>query len=541
MSDYEDEYYQEEESEVEYKDEDDERECERYESPPKSPDRSSSSSNSSSSNVSYHGDRSDEDGRYEDLGYRSEHESNGFGNPAAMGIMTGMMGNLMGGGNGVSNRETRGNYHQAPSGQSQNGYNGYQNDYQQGGYNQNMYGKEGYLYQQQDYGGNEHGNGGYCGGYPHPGPPTQQYEPTNAGYAPSPAPYAGQQQYYSGYQANKDDNGMPHPQHFGPEFYDRQTGQVAQAYFEYSRCNGRRKALLIGINYIGSDAQLAGCINDVHNVQKFITERYGYQLYDIVMLTDDMNDARTMPTRDNIIKAMKWLVDGAQRDDALFFHYSGHGTQREDINGDEQDGQDEAICPVDYETAGLLIDDDSKNHPTILPHELLVRPLPSGCRLTAIFDSCHSATVMDLPYVYATDGTVKEPDLLAEASEGLLGAGMDILRGDTGGIMTSLFGAAKSAWAANKAGEMTKKTKTSPADVLMWSGCKDNQTSADVQEDGEATGAMSYAFISALNKRPNQSYQELLIAIRDEMKGKYTQKPQLSACHPIDTRLQFLA
>lgn len=74
MSDYEDEYYQDEESEVEYKDDDDERECERCGSPPQSPDRSSSNS---SSNVSYHGDGSDEDGRYEDLGYRSEHESNG--------------------------------------------------------------------------------------------------------------------------------------------------------------------------------------------------------------------------------------------------------------------------------------------------------------------------------------------------------------------------------------------------------------------------------------------------------------------------------
>lgn len=42
--------------------------------------------------------------------------------------------------------------------------------------------------------------------------------------------------------------------------------------------------------------------------------------------------------------------------------------------------------------------------------------------------------------------------------------------------MTSLFGAAKSAWAANKAEEKTKRTKTSPADVVMWSGCKDNQT-----------------------------------------------------------------
>ncbi|WVO21757.1 uncharacterized protein IAS62_003069 [Cryptococcus decagattii] len=235
----------------------------------------------------------------------------------------------------------------------QNRYNGYQNYYQQAGYNQNMYGQEGYLYQQQDHGGNEYGNGGYGGGYPHPGPPPQQYEPTNAGYAPWPAPYAGQQQYGSSYRANKDDNGRPHPQHFGPEFYDRQTGQVAQAYFEYSRCNGRRKALFIGINYTGSD-QLAGCINDVHNVQKFITERYGYQLNDIVMLTDDMKDARTMPTRDNIIKAMKWLVDGAQRDDALFFLLD-----MTPIDGDEQDGQDEAICPVDYETASLLIDDDT--------------------------------------------------------------------------------------------------------------------------------------------------------------------------------------
>lgn len=31
-------------------------------------------------------------------------------------------------------------------------------------------------------------------------------------------------------------------------------------------------------------------------------------------------------------------------------------------------------------------------------HTLLVKPLPAGCRLTAIFDSCHSGTVMDLPY-----------------------------------------------------------------------------------------------------------------------------------------------
>jgi hypothetical protein len=33
---------------------------------------------------------------------------------------------------------------------------------------------------------------------------------------------------------------------------------------------GRRKALLIGINYTGSSSALRGCINDAHNVQKFL-------------------------------------------------------------------------------------------------------------------------------------------------------------------------------------------------------------------------------------------------------------------------------
>ena len=39
------------------------------------------------------------------------------------------------------------------------------------------------------------------------------------------------------------------------------------------------------------------------------------------------------------------------------------------------------------------------------------------------------------------------------------------------------------------------------------------------------------AFIAALTKYPQQSYQQLLVSIREEMKGRYTQKPQLSACH----------
>ncbi|WVN88956.1 uncharacterized protein L203_104171 [Cryptococcus depauperatus CBS 7841] len=515
MSDYSDEgYYEERDSGLNE---------DRY-SEPRSPARSdhkSSSSSDSSSERSRHsrsGSEKSYRGQEEEKYGRGRQEFSeglgGLGNAAAIGMVTGMMGNLMGGGGGHGqNRAADTGYADGYGGYPQNNCNHNQNqDYQQG-----------------------YGNNGYReAGYDYPtGPPPQQYEPTAAGYV-APAPFNAQQPHpYPNANYNYGDSGQRKVQHYGPQFTDPKTGEVAQAYFEYSQCVGKRKALLIGVNYFGSSAELAGCINDVHNVQKFITANYGYRPENIVILTDDMNDPRTMPTRDNIIRAMKWLVSGAERDDALFFHYSGHGTQTEDVNGDEVDDDDEAICPVDYESAGLLIDDDI--------HELLVTPLPAGCRLTAIFDSCHSATVMDLPYVYSINGTIKEPDLMAEASQGLLSTGMDILKGDTGGIMSSLFGAAKQVWEAKQADEKTKQTKTSPADVIMWAGCRDDQTSADTQEAGKATGAMSYAFIAALNKNPQQTYIQLLNSIREEMKGKYTQKPQLSACHPIDTSLMFVA
>lgn len=55
----------------------------------------------------------------------------------------------------------------------------------------------------------------------------------------------------------------------------------------------------------------------------------------------------------------------------------------------------------------------------------------------------------------------------------------------------------------------------------------------DANIAGQATGAMSWAFISALKKNPQQSYVALLNSIRDELESKYTQKPQLSCSHPL--------
>ena len=48
--------------------------------------------------------------------------------------------------------------------------------------------------------------------------------------------------------------------------------------------------------------------------------------------------------------------------------------------------------------------------------------------------------------------------------------------------------------------EKTKQTRTTEADVIQFSGCKDEQTSADAMIGGQATGAMSYALITCLQK-----------------------------------------
>ena len=275
--------------------------------------------------------------------------------------------------------------------------------------------------------------------------------------------------------------------------------------FQYSNCTGRRKALLIGINYFGQRGQLRGCINDTAQMSSYLNSNFGYAREDMVILTDDQQNQMSQPTKQNMIRAMQWLVRDARPNDSLFFHYSGepctarapvvaatdtstpgHGGQTPDLDGDEDDGYDEVIYPVDFRQVGHIVDDEM--------HDIMVKPLLPGVRLTAIFDSCHSGTALDLPYIYSTQvrapptltsapliscaqGVLKEPNLAKEAGLGLLSAISAYGRGDLGGIASTAMGLFKQVTTGEGAREKAIMTKTSPADVIMWSGSKDDQTS----------------------------------------------------------------
>ncbi|KAG2212989.1 hypothetical protein INT46_011490 [Mucor plumbeus] len=410
-----------------------------------------------------------------------------------------------------------------------------QDDQEEGSYQQSSYSKT--TYHTSSYSSNSHGYSSYADGedgadpnfteedYSHPNPNYPQPPESKHNPGPDPVEY--------GSMATHHTEDIP-----GNEFFlhvDPTVENEDMPDFELSNCRGKKRALLIGINYTGTSNELNGCINDVANIKEFLMSLYDFQEKDMVILTDDREEDKFRPTRNNIIAAMQWLVNDAEPDDSFFLHYSGHGGRVHDIHSDEDDNFDETIYPLDFQEfegeSGQLKDDDM--------HNLLVKPLPPKCRLTCIFDSCHSGTVLDLPYVYSTRGEIKEQNLFKHAGKGIFTAGIAYARGDKDGALSSIMSLGKQLLEARNVSDQARRKNTSQADVVMFSGCKDDQTSADASEAGKATGAMSYAFTTTLRKNPNQSYQELLNSVRDILRDKYSQRPQMSSSHPIDVNLEF--
>mmetsp|Transcript_24321 Transcript_24321/g.67744 ORF Transcript_24321/g.67744 Transcript_24321/m.67744 type:complete len:324 (-) Transcript_24321:403-1374(-) len=165
--------------------------------------------------------------------------------------------------------------------------------------------------------------------------------------------------------------------------------------------SGTARAVMIGINYVGQNGELRGCHNDVGNMKEYIKDCHGFEEQNITVLMDDGN--HTNPTHDNILAAYKEIVAASEPGDVVFLHYSGHGGKLKDDDGDEQDGYDETLVPLDYHNAGQIRDDDLFN--------TLVAPMPEGVFCTSIMDCCHSGTVLDLPYVFVADGEEQEMHL----------------------------------------------------------------------------------------------------------------------------------
>lgn len=158
--------------------------------------------------------------------------------------------------------------------------------------------------------------------------------------------------------------------------------------------SGTCRAVIIGINYVGQNGELSGCHNDANNMMEYLINEHGFQSENMTILMDDGENEE--PTRENILNAFKNLVNSSEAGDACFLHYSGHGGKVRDDDGDEEDGYDETLIPVDYQSAGQIRDDDV--------FTTLVGAMPAGVTLTCLMDCCHSGSILDLPFKFVADG-----------------------------------------------------------------------------------------------------------------------------------------
>jgi hypothetical protein len=134
-----------------------------------------------------------------------------------------------------------------------------------------------------------------------------------------------------------------------------------------SNCTGKKRALLIGINYFGQQGELNGSISAVKALQPFLMSRYNFAQNDILLLVDDHDDDKLLPTRKNMLTAMRWLVHDAQPHDSLFFYFAGHGGRVKDLKNEEVDVFDSTILPMDHRMMGEIVD----NVPLPLQHSVV--------------------------------------------------------------------------------------------------------------------------------------------------------------------------
>ena len=147
-------------------------------------------------------------------------------------------------------------------------------------------------------------------------------------------------------------------------------------------------ALLIGINYKGiEDSELTGCIDDVIRMRDMLINELGYQSQNITILRDDTDNRDLYPTRNNIMRKMEEFVTDKTVDDDLWFHYSGHGSLRRDRSNDEKENIDSVVIPNDFQTNGVILDDDIYS---------IIKNVKG--KLFLLFDCCHSGSICDLPW-----------------------------------------------------------------------------------------------------------------------------------------------
>lgn len=155
-----------------------------------------------------------------------------------------------------------------------------------------------------------------------------------------------------------------------------------------------RWAVIVGIDYYPSDHCLLGSVFDARTMKHYLEERAAP--VDTVILTATtpsasssgrpVEKAESWPTQANVLSALERILDIARPGDLVYFHYSGHGTQR------PSDGPDSS-----GELALVLFEDNEIGSSYLKGRHLagtLRKMVDKGLVVTLVLDCCFSGSVV---------------------------------------------------------------------------------------------------------------------------------------------------
>ncbi|KIJ61561.1 hypothetical protein HYDPIDRAFT_31169 [Hydnomerulius pinastri MD-312] len=314
-----------------------------------------------------------------------------------------------------------------------------------------------------------------------------------------------------------------------------------------------KRALLIAVR----DIKVRGfpILHNAHRnakeLQRLLIDKFGYSPDKVVVMMDRKGvDKELWPTLSNIKKQIQRFVRGVSPGDHLFFYYSGHGHQVTCDHHTETDGLDEVI----YACTGRHIKDNDLK-------KILVNPLPSGCKLFALWDSCHSKTILDLDH-HSCNEPGCDAGLVPTVRKGLSNVpqailkmhfprskqhalsdsitskprGRPVARGSvTITALSTEASPSRSKWIpfteafsgslqrylspqswfkCDGKCEMPKEGGKDRAHVISLSACKDNEMAFD---DNAKNETVTTFFVDHLRKNPESTLLELLSSIRERV------------------------
>lgn len=234
----------------------------------------------------------------------------------------------------------------------------------------------------------------------------------------------------------------------------------------------RKRAFMVGISHY--DTALTGYqwnnINGVEDIN-LLSPILKKQGFDLVTLLDDM------ATYSNITTQLSQFIKKTRKGDIVYIHFSAHGQPVEDLNGDELDGWDEAIVPIDaykiykkgtYEGKNHLVDDQLNMYV-----QKLREKIGSSGFLYVIIDACHAGTSSR-----ANDETVRGTKV--------------------GFTYNNKVFKPSSAKQANYKVEASAKM----ANVLFIEACRPDQVNMEIKVGDKRYGPLSYNIAQALTAKP---------------------------------------